>query len=189
MEKEEQRARNCLAQNDLTNFWQLWVQHQGYLYIRCLQWMGGNHADAQDALSSSMLKALDGISNCTREIVNAKGWLTRVTHNHCVDMQRSRQRLPITLPNLEEIPFSYDEIGLHFVETPEDSLFTKEMFAHIGRIFDDLPPRLREPTRLRFFGEMSYQDISEHLTISNENVRKRIQQARTIVRERLAKHL
>ena len=42
---------------------------------------------------------------------------------------------------------------------------------------------------MRFFQDMSYQDISRRLNISSENARKRIQHARTIIQDQLNPYL
>jgi predicted DNA-binding protein YlxM (UPF0122 family) len=49
---------------------------------------------------------------------------------------------------------------------------------------DDLPKRLRETFVLYFEKQYSYQEIATELNISYPNVRKRISQARNILRER-----
>ena len=70
-------------------------------------------------------------------------------------------------------------------DSPEEAYLNREIFAYLCHAVNDLPARLREPFVLRFFQEMAYRDIAECLILSTENVRKRIQQARDILRERL----
>lgn len=65
-------------------FWQLWEQYRDYLYRCCIEWMGGNPTDAEDALSRAMLKAWEKVQNYAGEITNFKSWLTSLTHNLCV---------------------------------------------------------------------------------------------------------
>jgi len=54
--------------------------------------MGGNPIDAEDALSRAMLKAWEKVQQFAGEIANLKAWLTRLTHNLCVDIHRERSR-------------------------------------------------------------------------------------------------
>ncbi len=54
---------------------------------------------------------------------------------------------------------------------------------------NELPDRLRETFILYFESELSYQDIASQLNISYDNVRKRISQARAILRRRFNEEL
>lgn len=51
-----------------------------------------------------------------------------------------------------------------------------------------LKPNLRTPFILRFFHDISYNDIASQLDLSPENVRKRIQQARAVLQDRLGEY-
>jgi DNA-directed RNA polymerase specialized sigma24 family protein len=53
--------------------------------------MGGNHADAKDALSDASLRAWQYVSSHATEITNIKAWLLRLLYNHCMNMRRSHQ--------------------------------------------------------------------------------------------------
>ena len=51
-----------------------------------------------------------------------------------------------------------------------------------------LPIRLRESARLYFFEDRSYAEIEERLKTSSANIRKRIQEARTLLRDALREY-
>ncbi|MBW4494496.1 MAG: sigma-70 family RNA polymerase sigma factor, partial [Oscillatoria princeps RMCB-10] len=59
----------------------------------------------------------------------------------------------------------------------------------MGGAIDELPPRLREPIRLHYYQEKSYLEIALELGISYGNVRKRMSQARAILKERLSEFM
>ncbi|HEY9299140.1 MAG TPA: sigma-70 family RNA polymerase sigma factor, partial [Phormidium sp.] len=73
-------------------FWQLWQQYRDYLHRCCMKWMRGNSTDAEDALSRAMLKAWEKVQKYAGEITNFKAWVTRLTHNLCVDIHRECSR-------------------------------------------------------------------------------------------------
>jgi RNA polymerase sigma-70 factor (ECF subfamily) len=145
--------------------------------------MGGVQEDAEDALSRAMLRALEKVPLSACKIGNCKAWLSRLTLNLCVDMHRERSRhvrrhesLDSSIPGVgERVPAG--------INTPEEGLINQEVFAYVCSAVDDLPPRLREPFVLRFFQQMDYREIAECLILTTANVRKRIQQARNILRE------
>lgn len=48
--------------------------------------MNGNRTEAEDALSRAKLKAWEKMQKLAQKIVNLKAWLTRLTHNFCIDI-------------------------------------------------------------------------------------------------------
>ncbi len=181
-----------LAQGDSAATWILWQLYQPYLFDLCLQRMRGNHADAEDVLSQAMMKAWDRLPDYASEITDLRAWLTRLVHNLCLDTYRERQRRTKTVQNLDEM----DEMAMakeaaltQILESPEEAVLRHELYVCIQHAISCLPPRQRAPAILRFFHAMPYSEIAKHLTLSPENLRKCIQEARLILRERLNKYL
>jgi RNA polymerase sigma factor (sigma-70 family) len=138
-----------LSQRDYTFFWQLWMPYQDYLYHCCLTWMDGNVTDAQDALSQATLKAWDKLPHHADKITNLKAWLTRFTHNVCVDIHREHGRRAIRIDNIQEIAGQV-EIVTFPVESPESAILGREMEINIRCAIKALSPRLRSPFTMRF---------------------------------------
>lgn len=173
-------------QKDCADFWLLWQEHQNYLYHRCLKWMSGNPTEAEDALSQAMLKAWEKVQQYAGKIANFKGWLTKLTHNLCVDIHRQRSRSANRVEDIEGIG---EEQGLVCSEdTAQIILETEEKHIEIRRAIENLPSRLRETFILHFYQQFSYQEIVEKQEISYDNVCKRISQARKILREELREY-
>lgn len=164
------------------SFWQQWQQHQDYLYRCCIKWMGGNRTNAEDALSRVMIKAWEKVRE-GRVIKNFKAWLTQLTYNLCVDIYREGNRGAVGVEDLELI--APGEGWISEAETPILAATQRELEEFLEDAIDHLPPRLREPFILYVKKELSYQEIAGELNISYDNVRKRISQARAILRERL----
>jgi len=176
-----------IADGDKSAFWALWQKYQKHLFAVCLRQMGGIHADAEDALSKAMLKALDTMPRHARAVVNTRAWLTRLTANVCIEMHRERSRRRAKLSS--EQSFASVEHPIHSTLTPEETLLRGELYAFMARTIDRLTTRLREPFVLRFEHEMSCREVGERLMLSSENVRKRIQQARAVLRQEMARFL
>jgi RNA polymerase sigma factor (sigma-70 family) len=176
-----------IAEGDRSAFWALWQKYQKHLFAVCLRQMGGIHADAEDALSKAMLKALDTMPRHARAVVNTRAWLTRLTANVCIEMHRERSRRRAKLSS--EQGFASVEGPIHSTLTPEETLLRGEIYAFMARTIDRLTTRLREPFVLRFEQEMSCREVGERLMLSSENVRKRIQQARAVLRQEMARFL
>jgi len=165
-----------------STFWPLWQQYQDYLYYCCVKWTG-NVADAEDALSQAMLKAWEKISSSPVEIKNFKAWLSKLTYNICVDIHREHHRGGKQVESLDTIGFAEQEIATQ-EETPVLVATQQELKNFFCVAIDELPIRLQETFILYFKEELSYQEIAEKLNISYDNVRKRISQARAILKQR-----
>ncbi len=95
MSNSQSISAGCLrgSSEDLgKGFWQQWQQYRDYLHRCCMKWMSGNPTDPEDALSRVMLKAWEKVQNYAGEITNFKAWLTKLTHNLCVDIHQERRR-------------------------------------------------------------------------------------------------
>ncbi|MFT3771078.1 MAG: sigma-70 family RNA polymerase sigma factor [Minicystis sp.] len=159
-----------------------WSEHKPRLYRLCLRWVGGDPVDAEDALGQLALRAVEDDAAHAGAVANYGGWLTRLAWNLCMDMHRERSVRRRALEHFAE------EGQLHVTLTeshPETIYSHRELGCRIQQAIDDLPPRLREPCRRRFVEEAEYEHIAEDLGLTNETVRKRIQEARDILCERL----
>jgi len=168
-----------------SEFWQQWQEYQDQLYRSCIKWMGGNRIDAEEALSRSMLKAWDKVQSYGGEIVNFRAWITRLTHNLCVDIYRERSRSANLVEDIEVYASSEEQGWIKSEDTPEIAMESSEQKVVIRRAIDNLPLRLRETFILYFYQEFSYPEIAQQQEISYQNVCKRISQARKILREDL----
>ncbi|MEG4503400.1 RNA polymerase sigma factor [Microcoleus sp. F6_B4] len=170
-------------------FWQLWQQNRDYLYRCCLRWMGGNATDAEEVLSRAMLKAWNKLPNYAEKISNLRAWLTRLTHNLCIDIHRERRRKAMQTEDIEEVAATGSSAVISCLNSPEEALLHHELGQYIRRAIDTLPSRLRNPFILRYCHQIAYQDIAQQLALSLNNVYKRIQQAREILQKRLSRYL
>lgn len=134
-----------------------------------------------------MLKAQTKWPQYADKINNPKAWLTRLTHNLCVDLHRTRRHEPIGVDNFEDVVTA--TISLPDVSSPKATLLRQELITYLHQIIAELPPRLNQPFVLKILQGKSYTDISQQLSISEANARKRIQQARTILRKQLKQYL
>ncbi|HEX8558379.1 MAG TPA: sigma-70 family RNA polymerase sigma factor [Pyrinomonadaceae bacterium] len=174
-----------LAEGDAAAFWEVWDLHRDYLFSICLREMGGMRADAEDALSRVMIKARARLPEHAGRVQNLKAWLARLTHNFCVDIHRERRRQTRGVENIEEMADADFMSLAHRIPTPEEMVLEREQRLRLRRLIEDLPPNLCQPFVLHFFQGVPYAEIAARLNLSNDNVRKRIQQARAFLRGRL----
>jgi RNA polymerase sigma-70 factor (ECF subfamily) len=180
---EERILLRSLSGGDREAFWPLWLEHRLHLYSVCLRQMRGSKADALDAVSRSMLLAFRKLPAYATKIENLQAWLTRLTRNVCADIHREQQRLSVggTGVAIDEI-ISEELSAADPSPSPEEVALSNEMRGRLQRAIDSLPPLLRGVAQMRFLHEASYEAIASTLSITEPTARKRVQQARTVLR-------
>jgi RNA polymerase sigma factor (sigma-70 family) len=176
---------DSLGHGNESAFWSLWEHYRRHLYAVCLRQMNGAHFDAADAVSRSMLVAQKKLPAYAPHIENLEAWLTRLTSNVCLDMHRERRR---AMHGRVSIDDSEIEPALRSDHSPEEDYLAREVRKVVARAIGDLPATLRDAARLRFVQETSYPVMARLLSITQENARKRVQQARAILRERIGEY-
>ncbi|RUS93828.1 hypothetical protein DSM107003_40640 [Trichormus variabilis SAG 1403-4b] len=151
--------------------------------------MGGNSHDAEDALNQAMLKAWNEWIKTENKIIYPKAWLNRIIYNFCMDVHRKRKREATVIENIDNIKFANHPAFASRAELPESNILNLEMRAYLCHRIESLPDRLRHPFILHCCQDKSYQDVAKQLTLSEENVRKRIQKARKILQKQLHQYL
>ncbi|OJH42506.1 RNA polymerase sigma factor [Cystobacter ferrugineus] len=166
-----------------------WKQHHRELFLLCLKLMGGNRADAEDALSQAAQSALRKFPS-SEELENPKAWLVRVVRNASIDLLRMRKRewnsrvLIQGEPELSELE-QQEEPG----SNPEERYLQREGMRQLYLSLQDLPPHLRKPLLDRSVRGLSYAQIAQQSELTEVNLRKRVQEARRLLKENLDGHL
>ena len=184
--ERERSLLESLSDGDSAAFWPLWRRHERRIIDVCRRKMSGVQADVDDAVSRSMFAAMERMPAYASSILNLEAWLTRLSCNVCIDMQRERiraSRKAVSADTTEVVE------SMAADDSPEERLLVTEIGMLIANAIGELPPPLREAAKLRFVDEVSYPEMAQALSITVENARKRVQQSRRILRERLMKDL
>ncbi|MBO6827259.1 MAG: RNA polymerase sigma factor [Sneathiella sp.] len=167
-------------------FWRVWNEHRDYLKRLSMMWMNVNAMDAEDALSLATLRAYEKYNDHADQINNERAWFARLLHNICIDLHRANTRRFRLNEKVKEV-VEIDNTPTENVDlSPEGELLNSELGALISGAINKLPPKLKAPLVMRLVEGEEYADIAERLGISNDNARKRVQQARAILRRHLA---
>jgi RNA polymerase sigma factor (sigma-70 family) len=179
--QEQQRLTRAAATR-------IWQQHRTYLYALSLRWLRGDRVEAEDAVADVIYKASLALGRSYHGIANERAWLTRVLHNRCIDVHRSRNGVrPL------DAVANHQEAGNAATSgsdrSAEELFLNKELGEVMRRALAELPSTLRGPITMRLLNDESYSTISETFRISEANARKRIQQAREMLQRRLQIYL
>jgi RNA polymerase sigma-70 factor (ECF subfamily) len=184
--ERERSLLESLSDGDSSAFWPLWRRHERRIIDVCRRKMSGVQSDVDDAVSRSMFAAMERMPAYASSILNLEAWLTRLSCNVCIDMQRERIRASRKAVSADTTDV-VESIAAD--DSPEERLLVTEIGTLIATAIGELPPPLRDAARLRFIDEVSYPEMAEALAITVENARKRVQQSRRMLRERLMKDL
>lgn len=161
-----------------------WRQNVSELYRRALQWTSGHCDDADDALGHAALIALEKMPQKLPPI-EARRWLLRLVYNKCMDICRHRRRSPSAREVDDPSPKEEIEAG----PGHDSVLLASELLSVTRDRIQNLPPRLRKVAELHLLREMTYSEIADLLALTEANVRKRMQEARALLREHLQAYM
>jgi RNA polymerase sigma-70 factor, ECF subfamily len=143
-------------------------------------WLTRNRDEAEDLVQETYVKALRGFSSFQLG-TNFRAWMYRILRNTFLT---SRTGLKATMT----IPLDLEQDG---TDLPVDSVTPETIFIErsntqlMRSTIDELPVHYREILLLCDVEEMSYQEISETLSIPIGTVMSRLSRARRTLRERL----
>ncbi len=131
----------------------------------------GTTQDAEDAVQQAALRGLEriGTYDPTRPF---KAWWFAILRHCCVDILRAAKAEAVKTASLGP----YDACV--------DSLSEGVDWEHLSNALDRLSADHREILRLRYFAEMTYQELSETLAIPQGTVMSRLHLARQALARR-----
>ncbi len=129
-----------------------------------------------------MLKAWEGALKSQEEIGNYRAWLAKIVRHHSIDLQRRQNRDPQVKIDPELLAPIAEQARITHQASPENNLLKEESYTQLLARMDGLPLRLREVMMLRAYQNMSYKEIGQQLQITTENARKRVQMARSFLK-------
>jgi RNA polymerase sigma-70 factor (ECF subfamily) len=139
----------------------------------------GERDAAKDACGDVFLK-LPGSIRTYDGSVPFERWLLRVAANRCVDLLRRRnleRRWVAKEGNLPDPPSS--------AASPLTLILTKERRAEVDQAMASLAPEYRLPLAMRYYAELSYEEIAAEMGLEKSQVAGRIFRAKHMLRESL----
>jgi RNA polymerase sigma factor (sigma-70 family) len=153
-----------------------------------------NAYDADDLVSATVLKALEGFS-ALKDECKAKQWLFKILNNQFISNYRDQKRyIETEIYGTEHDNGSSDTFSLFkslsesdFVEegNPEKKFISKLTQEQIKQAVGELPQDFRAALILCDMEDFSYAEISAILNIPIGTVRSRIARARTLLQKKL----
>ena len=152
------------------------VEHMQKPIYNAAYRMLGNPDEAADVAQTTFLKVFENIQKFDPKY-RIFSWTYRIAMNEAIDQLKRRNR---TQP-LAESPKSDTEL-------PQEATAKSQLSDNVQATLMELTEDQRAVIVLRYFGECSYQDISQILRLPGKTVKSRLFTARQQMKNKLNQH-
>lgn len=139
-----------------------------------------NETDTEDITIETFSKAFDKISTYNSEF-QFNTWLIAIAKNVHIDLLRKKKS------NLfVEITEEQDRQAQNIADTTpsaEDELITEQNLSRLLQFIKELKPHYQEVIQLRYFQELSYQEIATKIDEPISNVKIKLLRAKKLLAE------
>jgi RNA polymerase sigma-70 factor (ECF subfamily) len=134
--------------------------------------MLGNSEEAEDAAQETFLRAYARLGQYDPQM-KFSTWVFSIANHHCIDRLRKRRATHISIddnPVLENLQEDTPQ--------PEHQALEREQSIELQGLINLLEPEYRTPLVLRYWEEMSYEEIAEAMGVTVAAVKSRLFRAR-----------
>lgn len=174
-------VQKALHESDQKSYAELLSLYRDSIYFMMLK-MTNNHYDAEDLTIEAFGKAFKKLDQYTTEYAFST-WLYRIATNNCIDFIRKNRRISIN------DQFHLDDENQNYVIetisseslTPEEDVINKQKINLMHELVSSLKPHYRTLIEMRYFDELSYEEIAEQLNLPLGTVKVRLFRARDLL--------
>ncbi|MCW3085436.1 MAG: polymerase subunit sigma-24 [Bacteroidetes bacterium] len=170
--------RSALDTADQKAYAELMGRYRDSVYFMLLK-MVNNKDDADDLTIEAFGKAFKRLHQYTPNYAFST-WLFKIASNNCIDFIRRKKMITFsidkTFENEEgsEMAMDIKAEGLN----PEENMVKKQKVKHMREVVEKLKPRYRVLVEMRYFDELSYEEIAEKLELPLGTVKAQLFRAR-----------
>jgi RNA polymerase sigma-70 factor (ECF subfamily) len=136
--------------------------------------MLGNAAEAEDAAQETFIRVYTRLDTYDSER-KFSSWLLAIASNYCIDRLRQRRFGWLSLDELP--PWRW----LASSSRPEEAVIRSEERDEVRQLLDQLPPHYRATVILRYWYDLSYQEIAEAMETTESAVKSTLHRARQML--------
>ena len=143
-----------------------------------------NETDAEDITIETFSKAFDKIASYNPDY-QFNTWLIAIAKNVHIDLLRKKKSALFI-----EITDQEDEQAYNVADTTptaEDELITEQNLSRLLQFIKELKPHYQEVIQLRYFQELSYQEIADKIGEPLNNVKIKLLRAKKLLADIIEK--
>ena len=160
-------------------FADLMQRYKDSIYFMSLK-MVNNKEDAMDITVETFAKAFEKLDKYQPEYAFST-WLFMVATNNCIDFLRKKKLNTVSIDNMmdedDDRPMQIKADTLN----PEESSIKKQQSEELKLLVESLPPRYRNLLTLRYFDELSYEEIAQQLDLPLGTVKAQLFRAKYLL--------
>lgn len=170
---EEQVWLEQARQGDKAAFGRLIEAYQGPVYNLAYR-MLGNRGEAEEAAQEAFIRAYTRLDTYDPDR-KFSTWMLSITSNYCVDLLRKRRALLLSLDHpLPPHPALMSDRS----DNPEIQAADSEREAMVQALLEHLPEDYRQAVVLRYWYDLSYEEIAGIMETSVSAIKSRLFRAR-----------
>ncbi len=143
-----------------------------------------NEADTEDIVIETFAKAFDRIATYNPEYA-FNTWLIAIAKNVHIDLLRKKRSSLFIEITDEEDQQAYNVADSS--PSPEDKIIKEQNLSSLLECIKKLKPQYQEVIQLRYFQELSYQEIADQLGEPLNNVKVKLLRAKKLLAEIITK--
>jgi RNA polymerase sigma-70 factor (ECF subfamily) len=164
---QEQGWVEAARQGDKQAFSQLVQAYQRPVYNLTYR-MLGNSEEAEDAAQETFLRAYARLGQYDPQM-KFSTWVFSIANHHCIDRLRKRRATYISIDDNPVLENLQEE-----TPQPEHQALEKEQSVELQGLINLLQAEYRTPLVLRYWEEMSYEEIAEAMGVTVAAVKSRL---------------
>ncbi len=172
---------------DQRAYTRLMERHKSAIY-HLMYRMTNDREDASDLTMEAFGKAFTRLNSYVPNYAFST-WLYKIAVNNCIDHTR-KKRLPvlsIDQPMQAEGEQDFADLLMAGCLNPEESVIRQQRILLMRNLMNRLSPKYRRMIELRFFEELSYEEIANELEIPLGTVKAQLFRAKELLADMLAK--
>jgi RNA polymerase sigma-70 factor (ECF subfamily) len=177
-QKDYELVQRATKGKDQQAFSDLMEKYKDPIYYMLLK-MVNNNDDAEDLTLEAFGKAFNKLNQYTPNFAFST-WLFKIATNNCIDFLRKKKKNVMSIDNRvsnndgDEFMFEIKSNGM----TPEEITVNEQKIQLIRKYVKKLKPRYQILVEMRYFKEMSYEEISIELNLPLGTVKAQLFRAR-----------
>jgi RNA polymerase sigma factor (sigma-70 family) len=158
----------------------LMQRYKDSIYFMVLK-MVNNKEDAMDLTVETFAKAFEKLDKYQPDYAFST-WLFRVATNNCIDFIRKKKLNTTSIHGMTNEDGEDQQLQIKAdVLNPEETSIKKQQTEELKVLIQSLPPRYRNLITLRYFDELSYEEIAQQLDLPLGTVKAQLFRARYLL--------
>jgi len=174
--------RQALDHNDQKAYAELMKLYRDSIYFILMK-IVKNSDDAEDLTLETFGKAFKYLDKYSPQYAFST-WLFRIAVNNSIDFIRHKNNSPQCVDN-ESLNMEQEHLIEHsqseVTPTPEEHIMDKQRVEMLRCAVSQLPDKYRKVVELRYYEELSYEEIAERLNLTLSNVKIQLLRAKNML--------